>query len=306
MNACFVTPSYGDVESFLILRRHLLELAPEAGIDRARFVLVDDTAGQDPEVESLRSLDDVTVLEAPFNLGHQRAIVFALRKVLPEIGDQDFVITLDADGEDRPEDVPRLLAPLREEEDQAQKVALALRTSRTESVQFKVMYWLFRLLFRGLTGTTVRSGNFAAMRGGVARRALRHPLFDLSYSSTLLALDLPIAYVPCPRGARYEGESKMTFGRLSTHGLRMLMPFTDRIAVRALAAFTFFLVLGVAIAATILIIRLFTDSAIPGWASMMALVSLIISLVALGNFVTLFMLFSQTRAVSLSSIEDLG
>jgi hypothetical protein len=304
MNAWFVTPSYRDVESFLILRRHLLELAPEAGIDRARFVLVDDTAGQDPEVESLRSLDDVIVLEPPFNLGHQRAIVFALRRMLPEIEDEDLVITLDADGEDRPADVPRLVAPLRDQH-QTQRIALARRTSRTESVQFKLMYWLFRVLFRGLTGTTVRSGNFAAMRGGVARRALSHPMFDLSYSSTLLALDLPIVYVPCPRGARYEGESKMTFGRLSTHGLRMLMPFTDRIAVRALAAFTFFLVLGIAIAATILVIRLFTNSAIPGWASTMALVSLIISLIALGNFVTLFMLFSQTRAVSLNSVEDL-
>lgn len=305
MTAWFVTPAYRDVQSFLILRRRLLEVAPDAGIDHARFVLVDDTAGQDPEVESLRSLEDVIVLDPPFNLGHQRAIVFALRKVLPEIRDEDLVITLDADGEDRPEDVPRLLAPL-QGPDQTQRIALALRTSRTESVQFKLMYWLYRLLFRGLTGTIVRSGNFAAMRGDVARRALRHPLFDLAYSSTLLALDLPIVYVPCPRGARYEGESKMTFGRLSTHGLRMLMPFTDRIAVRALAVFTFFLVLGITIATTIVITRLFTDSAIPGWASTMALVSLIISLVALGNFVTLFMLFSQTRAVSLSSIEQLG
>ncbi len=304
MNAWFVTPAYRDARSFLILRRHLLAVAPEAGIDQARFVLVDDSAGQDPEVELARALEDVTVLEPPFNLGHQRAIVFALRRILPEIPDEDLVITLDADGEDRPADVPRLVAPLREQ-DQTQMIALALRTSRAESVRFKVMYWLFRLLFRALTGTTVRSGNFAAMRGGVARRALSHPMFDLSYSSALLALDLPIVYVPCPRGARYEGESKMTYGRLSTHGLRMLMPFTDRIAVRALAAFTFFLVLGMVIAATIVVIRLFTDSAIPGWASTMALVSLIISLIALGNFVTLFMLFSQTRAISLNSVEDL-
>ncbi|HEY7255554.1 MAG TPA: glycosyltransferase [Solirubrobacterales bacterium] len=305
MNAWFVTPVYRDVQSFLILRERLLEIAPEAGIDRARFVVADDTAGQDPEIELLRALDDVVVLEPPFNLGHQRAIVFALRRVLPAIADDDLVVTLDADGEDRPADLPRLIAPLRDEQGREQRVALALRTERNESFGFKLMYWLFRVLFRGLTGTTVRSGNFAAMRGSVARRALRHPMFDLAYSSTLLALDLPIAYVPCPRGERYEGESKMTFGRLSTHGLRMLMPFTERIAVRALAAFTFFLVLGIAIAIAIVCVKLFTDSAIPGWASITALASLIISLIALGNFVTLFMLFSQTRAVSLSSVEDL-
>ena len=51
----------------------------------------------------------VTVLQPPFNLGHQRALVYALRKALPQIADEDAVVTLDADGEDRPEDLPRLL-----------------------------------------------------------------------------------------------------------------------------------------------------------------------------------------------------
>jgi hypothetical protein len=89
------------------------------------------------------------------------------------------------------------------------------------------------------------------------------------------------------------------------HGLRMLMPFTDRIAIRALGVFVFFLVLGVLTALAILAVRLFTESAVPEWASITAVGSLIVSLVALGNFVTLFVLFSQTRAVSLASIEDM-
>jgi polyisoprenyl-phosphate glycosyltransferase len=300
-----VTPVYRDVQSFLILRRRLLEVLGRVETGAARFVVIDDTAAQDPELGLLDDLDDVTVLQPPFNLGHQRAIVYALRKTLPAIGDDDLVVTLDADGEDRPQDLPRLLAPLRGKPHPEQTVALALRTKRKESLGFKVMYRLFRLLFRALTGTTVRSGNFAAMPGSVARRALRHPTFDLSYSSAILALDVPIEYVPCERGERYEGRSKMTFGKLGMHGLRMLMPFTDRIAIRALGVFAFFLVLGVLLALAMLGIRVFTDSAVPGWASFTALGSLIVSLVALGNFVTLFVLFSQTRAVSLANIEEM-
>jgi polyisoprenyl-phosphate glycosyltransferase len=300
-----ITPVYRDVQSFLVLRRNLLESLNGSEPSSARFVVIDDTAGQDPEIDLLRGLDDVSVLQPPFNLGHQRAIVYALRKSLPAIGDDDLVVTLDADGEDRPSDLPRLLAPLRGEPHPPQKVALALRTKRRESLGFKLMYQLFRLLFRALTGTTVRSGNFAAMPGSVARRALRHPTFDLSYSSAILALDVPVEHVPCERGERYEGQSKMTFGRLGMHGLRMLMPFTDRIAIRALGVFVFFLVLGVLMALVVLGARLFTESAIPAWAGFTALASLIVSLVALGNFVTLFVLFSQTRAVSLANIEDI-
>jgi polyisoprenyl-phosphate glycosyltransferase len=308
VNTWIFTPVYKDVRSFLILRERLLEQlagAERVETGRVRFVVIDDTAGQDPEVGGLGELGDVTVLQPPFNLGHQRALVYALRKALPRIADDDAVVTLDADGEDRPEDLPRLLAALTAHPPLERPVVLALRTKRRESLGFKLFYRLFRLLFRGLTGATVRSGNFAAMPGAIARRALQHPTFDLAYSSAILALDLPVEYVPCERGERYEGRSKMTYGKLAMHGLRMLMPFTDRIAIRALGAFVFFGVLGAVLAAIVVFLKLFTDSSIPGWTSYIALGALIVSLVALGNFVSLFVLFSQTRAVSLANIEEL-
>jgi hypothetical protein len=97
----------------------------------------------------------------------------------------------------------------------------------------------------------------------------------------------------------------MTYGKLAMHGLRMLMPFTDRIAIRALGAFVFFGLVGAALAAIVVVVKIFTSSAIPGWTSYIAVGALIVSLVALGNFVSLFVLFSQTRAVSLASIEEL-
>lgn len=84
------------------------------------------------------------------------------------------------------------------------------------------------------------------------------------------------------------------------------MPFTDRIAVRALFVFGFALAVGIGLALAVLCIKLFTNSAIPGWATITALGAVIVSLVALGNLITLFVLFSQTRAVSLSSIEELS
>ncbi len=305
MSTWIVAPVYRDVRSFTILRERLLQvLNAEVNGKPVRFVVVDDTAGQDEEIEALRGLDDVTVLTPPFNLGHQRAIVYALRKSLPEVRDDDAVVTIDADGEDQPADLPRLLEPLWGDPHPQQKVVLAQRTRRRESLQFKLMYFFFRILFRALTGATVRSGNFAAMPGSIAKRALRHPTFDISYSSAILALDLPVEFVPCERGERYEGRSKMTLGRLGIHALRMLMPFTDRIAIRALAVFVFSLLLGVLLALVVVCIKLFGNS-VPGWASFTVLGAVIVSLVALGNFVTLFVLFSQNRAVSLASIEDL-
>jgi polyisoprenyl-phosphate glycosyltransferase len=307
VNTWIVTPVYRDVDSFEILRTRILEVMSRHELGGSlRFVVIDDTAGQDEQIETLRNCSDVLILQPPFNLGHQRAIVYALRKILPQVGDDDAVVTLDADGEDQPEDLPRLLAEIEGEPHLQQKVALALRTRRRESLSFKVMYLLFRVLFRSLTGETVRSGNFGAMPGSLAKRMMIHPSFDLAYSSAILAFDVPIEYVPCERGERYEGRSKMTFGRLAMHGLRMLMPFTDRIAIRALGVFVASLVLGALLALVVAGIKIFGDSAVPGWASFTILGALIVSLVALGNFVSLFVLFSQSRAVSLANVEEIS
>jgi len=303
-----VAPVYRDVESFLLLRERIRLVLERGGADPGpiHFVVLDDTAGQDPQIATVRACEDVTVLQPPFNLGHQRAIVYALRKTLPKIGDDDTVITLDSDGEDRPEDLPRMLAPLAERPSEDQRIVLALRTKRHEPLLFKLMYRLFRLLFRALTGTTVQTGNFATMPGAVAKRVVLHPTFDLAYSSTILALDLPIEYVPCERGERYAGKSKMTYGKLAMHGVRMLMPFTDRIAIRALFLFAATLALGIGLAAVMALVALLGSGAAPAWAAYAGIGAAVVSLVALANFVTLFVLFSQTRAVSLASIEELS
>lgn len=301
-----VSPVFRDVESFLHLRKRLLELiGKEAALRhcQSRFVVLDDTAGSDPAVESLLSLEDVRVIVAPFNLGHQRAIVYALRTIESEVQDDDLIVTLDADGEDRPEDLPRLLAPLIDDPTDRSLVVLARRTKRQTSLRFKVMYVFFTILFRILTGTSVRTGNFAAYRGWQARRMLLHPYFDLCYSSTLLSLDLPIRFVPCERGPRYAGRSRMGFEKLFMHGLRMLMPFIDRIAMRALLLFSITLATGVILLAVVIGIRLFTDAAVPGWATSTLFGILIVSFVALGSFVTLFAVFSQSRAISLANLE---
>lgn len=110
------------------------------------------------------------------------------------------MVTLDADGEDRPSDLPRLLEPLLQDPSNTRTVALALRTKRRGSVSFKILYLTFRILFRSLTGIVVRSNNYVAFRGWMAYRLLFHPHFDLSCSSTFISLNLQIDYVPAERG----------------------------------------------------------------------------------------------------------
>jgi len=95
----------------------------------------------------------------------------------------------------------------------------------------------------------------------------------------------------------------MSYLKLFMHGIRMLMPFLDRIAIRALVGFSVIFALGVVLAVAIVGVRAFTTIAIPGWATYSLLLTLLLSFVALGNFVILFALFSQSQGISMSSLD---
>jgi uncharacterized membrane protein len=96
----------------------------------------------------------------------------------------------------------------------------------------------------------------------------------------------------------------MNMFRLAMHGVRMLMPFMDRIAVRALTAFSAMFALGITLSLAVVGVRLFTNTSIPGWATATLLGLLILSFVALGNFVVLFAVFSHSRGTSLANLEN--
>lgn len=302
-----VCPSYKDVDSFKMLHDRILDTVQGSALLKhlcVHFLVIDDTGGFDTEITDLAALSDVRVLSPPFNVGHQRAIVFGLRILLADLRDEDLVVTMDSDGEDRPEDLPRLLEPLIGSSDAHNELCVARRTKRHETMRFRVMYFLFRIMFRVLTGTTVRSGNYAAYNGWLAQRMLLHPYFDLCYSSTLVSLGIEITPIPCERGTRYAGRSRMNPLRLFMHGVRMLMPFTDRIAVRALTTFTAIFGLGVLAGLAVVSVKAFTTAAVPGWATFTLLGILIISFLALGNFVVLFVVFSHSRGISMAGMEE--
>ena len=243
-----VSPMLHDTESYGRLRQEVIA-ATVATFGPIRFLVVDDSAGTDADVTSLAPFDDVQVLTPPFNLGHQRAIVHGLRYLAPMVADDDVVITMDSDGEDQPADVPRLLAAMTQT---GAALVLAERTKRSEPLLFRVLYVMFRVFFRLIAGITVLSGNFAAQRGDSLKATVNHPSFDLCYSSTLLALRRPTTTVPCARGKRFAGKSRMNTSSLIAHGIRMLLPFSERIAARMLViAATTFLAFATLLALTI-------------------------------------------------------
>jgi hypothetical protein len=289
-------PCFFDTELFLRVRSESDAVLREVlGDARVTYLLIDDSAGQDRAIDSARVLPNVVVVAPPYNLGHQGALVYALRGLGQSVSDEDYIVTMDADGEDRPSDIGALLSPLLEAPGNLHKVSIARRTRRHEGPLFKVFYWAFRNAFRVLTGTVVRSGNFVAYRGWLLRQVIYHPHFDHCYSSSFVSLPMQVEFVPLARGRRYGGRSHMGYMGLFSHGLRMLMPFSERIATRGIMASIFTLALSVGAA--------LLHGAL-GWTALWPVFGILCGILTLGFSVMLFATFSQTKARSLRGLHD--
>jgi hypothetical protein len=157
-------PVFNDWESVEQLMARLGAVLDEASL-RASVLLVDDGSAQPPP-EGLGTrvkcgIVDLSIVRLRRNLGHQRAIAIGLGVAYEDYPPLPVVI-MDADGEDRPEDVLRLYRALASTP--TVDVVFAGRQRRSESITFTLFYHLYRALHKVMTGVSVRFGNFSILR----------------------------------------------------------------------------------------------------------------------------------------------
>jgi glycosyltransferase involved in cell wall biosynthesis len=262
-----VTPVLDDWQSFSRLVEQIADhVAPD--VAWMEIVAIDDGSADNFDLSTIvlpegGCIDIVRIIHLALNLGHQRAIAVGL-VTLSTRKDLDGIIVMDCDGEDRPEEIPLLLAASRESPDQ---VILAQRSKRSESAMFKLGYRAYKFFFRMLTGRDISFGNFSALPIAAVRRLVHMPELWNNLPAAIMRSRLRYTTVNTVRGTRYAGQSKMSFPNLIIHGLSAMSVYTDLIFVRvllaamAISAGSFLAICGV------LAVRLGTELAIPGWAT---------------------------------------
>ena len=228
-------------------------------------LVVDDGSSQPPPGDLVRDsasgFEWVRILRLSRNLGHQRAIAVGL-SYIDEHVPCDAVVVMDADGEDRPEDIPRLLARAREL--RGERIVFAERGRRIESLPFRVGYHLYRGLHRLLTGMTVRVGNFSVIpRSRLASVVVTSELW-IHYAASTFRARQPIAFVPAERGQRLAGPSRMSFVGLVVHGLSAISVYSDVVFTRLVVTAGLVAVLAMAALCVGLGVHWWSGVAVPG------------------------------------------
>ena len=157
-------------------------------------------------------------------------------------------------------------------------VVFAARKRRSEGLVFRSFYQLYRLIHLTLTGIPVRVGNFCILPANALHRLVVVSDLWNHFAASVFKAQLPLDMVPTARAQRLAGRPAMSFTSLAVHGLSAISVFGDRVGVRGILLsalfflFTIFSLLGV------VSLRLFTDLAIPGWASYTAGVLVLLAL----------------------------
>lgn len=256
---------------------------------RPRVVLVNDGSSErDGGMLSWtpQSLARVEAVDLCCNVGHQRALCAGAVHVHHEYPGTTLLI-MDADGEDSPQDVPRLLKQFITEK--CEKAVFAERGRRMETLTFKLFYQFYRAIHFLLVGFDIRIGNFSVLPAALLDPLLHSPDFWNHYAATVVKLKLPMATVRIDRAKRLKGRSHMGFARLIVHGLGAMSVYGEIIGARILMLASALLGIGFLGLLGVIAVRLLTTLAIPGWATTTAGLLLILIL-QVGTIALLFTL----------------
>jgi len=188
---------------------------------------------------NFKKIQAVKILNMKKNRVHQRCIAAGLKYICKN---EDFerVIIMDADGEDKPEELNTFFKKVKE---QGNKTITGNRYKRSEGIIFKTLYEVHKLLTFIFTGKLIKFGNFSCLPKIHAEQLIQQPDLWNSYSSSVVKTIKDRTFIPSIRGLRYVLPSKMNFTALIFHSLAIISVFRNLVIMRSIIFFLVYLFL---------------------------------------------------------------
>jgi hypothetical protein len=224
-------PVYNDWQSIFKL---LENINSEVSVLDSEFsvIIVNDASTENkPEFSvDLDNLKSIQIINMKENRGHARCNAAGL-KYINEKEDFDYVIPMDGDGEDRPEELNLLIEKTKEHPD---TVITADRVKRSEGFIFKFCYLVHKYLTLIFTGKTIKYGNYTCLPKFIVNEMVSEPATWSSFSGSLAKIIKDKKPIPSERGTRYFGPSKMSFINLLKHSLSIIAVFKLTLLIRSI------------------------------------------------------------------------
>jgi len=288
-----VLPLYNEERVLRTLERSVTEVIRDCGC-RPEIIFVNDGSRDgSPEIldELAAAHSHVRVLHLSRNFGHQAALQAGLEHAFG-----DAIVVMDADLQDDPAGIPRLLQRWQE----GYEIVYAIRYGRKEGLLKRCLFFAFYRLLGRVSRITMPAdaGNFGLVDRRVACEIAQLMDRDRYYAGLRSWVGFKQVGVPVERGPRYDERP-----RVSMRGLLRLA----KSAIFSFSALPLMLFYGIGAMSMAVFVglcgfclyhKLLTGQAIPGWASVMMTASFIgalnaVGIATLGEYVT--RIYDQVR-----------
>ncbi len=223
-------PIYNDWKSvFQLLENIDLQIAKWDA--EVLVLIINDGSTEERTVTELsfKNIKTVRVMNMKQNQGHARCNAAGL-KYLTEKEDFDYVILMDGDGEDRPEELTSLFNKSKEN---PLKTVTANRIKRSEGSFFKLLYECHKILTYVFTGKLIKFGNYSCLPKVDAARLAKEACIWSSFSGSVTKVISDRVSVPSIKGQRYFGPSQMNLFNLLIHSFSIIAVFRGAAIVRS-------------------------------------------------------------------------
>ena len=182
-----------------------------------------------PKFVKRQNIRKIYIFNMIENRGHARCNAFGIRYV-NENKDFDYLILMDADGEDRPIELKFLIEKIIKNPDIS---VVAKRIKRSEGPFFQFLYFMHKMITFVFTGQKVNFGNYSCLtKNDVSKLSSKASLWS-SYSGTLKKNIKDYNEINSSRGNRYFGPSKMSLYRLLIHSFSIIAVFKFQVLIRS-------------------------------------------------------------------------
>jgi len=240
MKYVILIPIYNDRESLKILVENINSQIKELNHEIS-LVVINDASSQQiidtyPNIENISSMEIINMKE---NRGHARCIASGLKYIF-EKKDFDFVIPMDGDGEDGPEEIINFI---KLSEQSGEKSIVGERVKRSEGLFFQLCYQFHKFLTLAFTGQSIKFGNFTCLSKSTVKKLLDEKATWNSFSGSLKKVENDLLSTPSIRGKRYFGPSQMSFLNLLKHSLSIISVFRKTVLIRSALFIVFYILL---------------------------------------------------------------
>ncbi len=202
------------------------------------LIVVNDASNEKNKnnLNKFENIHSIKIINLIKNIGHARSIATGLKYIF-EKEEFDYIIPMDGDGEDRPEEINNFLNLIN---DNKNKVIVGQRIKRSENMIFRLSYSIHKIITYIFTGQSIKFGNYTCLPKSTVEKLINEESLWNSFSGSLSKIEKEKITSPSIRGVRYFGPSKMSFYNLIKHSLSIISVFKFNVLKRSLLFFTIY------------------------------------------------------------------